>query len=122
MYKYSGIFMIITGIIHIVFASAVLVVEWASLTAGGIFNVSSLQARGFVWLVVTGILVIMVGVLMQRYIKRTKAPVPRAAGIILAVLTVFLLIVQPISGVWLFVPQVFILLLAPGYKKEQANA
>jgi hypothetical protein len=123
MYKHSGIFMVATGIIHMVAVVATLILRWPVLTSGGIFNVGlGNTAAGFVWFAVVGLLIIMGGLAMHAYIKQTGRPVPRSVGVVLAVITAFLLVTEPVSGVWLFVPQVFILLLAPGYKKAQQSA
>jgi hypothetical protein len=119
MYKYSGIFMIVIGAIHMVVSLVELVLHWGGFVAAGIFNAGPAQLANamLIWLISTGMVIIMAGVVTDRFIKATGKPVPRSAGIVLAVLTAFLLVTEPVSGVWLLLFEVIVLLVQPGYKK-----
>jgi hypothetical protein len=114
IWKYSGIFLIATGILHTIVAVALGKDALLEIIQDGIVNVSSQDyARAFAfWFLICGIFVILLGQVLHHYIKKEQKPAPLSFGYSLLVLTIFGCIVEPISGFWLFVPQALIVIFA----------
>ena len=114
IWKYSGIFLIATGIIHscavgVMFSTAL----WAMLK-DGLFNaVGEDFTRGCAfWSFLFGIMLILLGYVMHYYVKQEQKPAPIFWGYWLLGLGVIGCIIMPISGFWLVIPQAFIILFA----------
>jgi hypothetical protein len=91
--------------------------------AVGLFGAGAVGATNSegVWFVTTGVALILWGLAMHAYVRDTGRPVPRVNGVLLAVLCVFLLVLVPVSGVWLLILQVPVLLGRPGWKRAQRD-
>ena len=115
-WKYSGIFMVATGILHTIVAIAFGKDAFLEIIRDGVFNVtsSSLEcSRALaVWFFICGIFVILLGQVLHFYIKREQKPAPLCFGYSLLVFTIFGCIVEPVSGFWLFLPQALIIIFA----------
>jgi hypothetical protein len=120
IWKYSGIFLIATGILHTVVALAL---GWEAIVEiirdGLLINVMSreITQEFALWFFICGIFVILLGQVLHFYIKREQKPAPLSFGYSLLVFTIFGCIVEPGSGFWLFLPQALIIIFAN--KKNQ---
>jgi hypothetical protein len=114
IWKYSGIFLIATGIIHTAVAIALGKDVFLTIIRDGLYNVTSLDyPREFaIWFFVCGIFIILLGQVLHIYIKKEQKPAPLSFGYSLLVFTIFGCIVEPGSGFWLFLPQALIIIVA----------
>ena len=114
IWNYSGIFLIITGIIHILVGLALGKEAYLAIVRDGLINaVSHDYAREFAfWFFICGIFIILLGQILHHYIKRDQKPAPLSFGYSLLILTIFGCIAEPVSGFWLFLPQALIIIFA----------
>ena len=115
MWKYSGIFLVATGILHTIVAIALGWEAFVEIIRDGLFiNVSSreLSHEFALWFFICGIFVILLGQVLHIYIKREQKPAPLSFGYSLLVFTILGCIVEPGSGFWLFLPQALIIIVA----------
>ena len=114
IWKYSGILLVATGILHTIVAIALGKEAFSEVIRDGIINVISQNyTRAFAfWFLICGIFVILFGQVLHYYIKREQKPAPLFLGYSMLVLTIFGCIVVPISGFWLFLPQALIIIFA----------
>jgi len=122
IWKYSGIFLIATGILHTIVA---IVLGWETFVEiirdGLLINVTSRNyTHEFaLWFFICGIFVILLGQVLHFYIKREQKPAPLSFGYSMLVFTIFGCILEPGSGFWLFLPQALIIIFA---NKKMSNA
>ena len=115
IWKYSGILLIATGILHTIVAIAF---GWKAfieiIRDGLLINVTSRDCTHEIalWFFICGIFVILLGQVVHFYIKREQKPAPLSFGYCLLVFTIFGCIVEPGSGFWLFLPQALIIIFA----------
>jgi hypothetical protein len=115
IWKYSGIFLIATGILHTIVAIAL---GWKAFVAiirdGLLINVTSRDVTHefALWFFICGVFIILFGQVLHIYIKREQKPAPLSFGYSLLVFTIFGCIVEPGSGFWLFLPQAIIIIVA----------
>ena len=114
LWKYSGIFLVATGILHTIVAIVLGKEAFMKIIQDGLYNVTSLDfEREFaIWFFVCGIFVILLGQVIHYYIKKEQKPAPLSFGYSLLVFTLFGCIVEPGSGFWLFLPQALIIIFA----------
>ena len=114
IWKYSGIFLIATGILHTIVAIALGKEVYSEIIRDGLINVTSQDyTRSFAfWFLVCGIFIILLGQVLHYYIKKEQKPAPLFFGYSMLILTIFGCIVEPISGFWLFLPQALIIIIA----------
>jgi len=114
LWKYSGIFLVATGILHTVVAIVLGKEAFMKIVQEGLYNVTSLDfEREFaIWFFVCGIFVILLGQVIHYYIKKEQQPAPLSFGYSLLVFTIFGCIIEPGSGFWLFLPQALIIIFA----------
>ena len=114
IWKYSGIFLIATGIIHTIVAIALGKDAFLEIIQDGVINVTSQDyTRAFAfWFLICGIFVILLGQVLHYYIKKEQKPAPISLGYSMLVFAIFGCIVEPISGFWLFLPQALIIIFA----------
>lgn len=121
IWKYSGIFLIATGILHIIAALLKYGKTYMEIIRDGMVDaIGGDCERGFaLWFLVCGILLIFWGQGMHARIKETQRPAPRSVGWSLMVVSIAGCIVEPVSGFWLFLPQAAIIVLAGQKEKQQ---
>jgi len=114
IWKYSGIFLIATGILHTIVAIVLGKEAFLKIIRDGLYNVTSLDyARAFaIWFFICGIFVILLGQVLHYYIKKEQKPAPLSFGYSLLIFAIFGCIVEPGSGFWLFLPQALIIIFA----------
>ncbi|WP_223846313.1 DUF6463 family protein [Wenzhouxiangella sp. AB-CW3] len=124
--KYSGWYLLATGIIHNTIG---LVTGWgiiAGIHADGWWN--SIQTGGemdfarsaMLWFLVLGFFWMMLGHLMQQWLNHTGRPLPAQIGWGLLANGVLVAMVLPASGAWLVIAQGLLILLG-GRKSEPAR-
>ena len=115
LWKYSGIFLIATGILHTIVA---IVFGWGAFVEiirnGLLINLTSRDCSHelALWFFILGIFIILFGQVLHFYIKREQKPAPLSFGYSMLVFTIFGCIVEPASGFWLFLPQALIIIFA----------
>jgi hypothetical protein len=114
IWKYSGIFLIITGVIHNAVAIFLLHdVYWQILRSGFVNAVAGDFGRWFAsWFFICGIFIVILGQVVHHYIRREQRPAPASLGWTLLVVAIIIAIAEPVSGVWLFIPQGLIIIFA----------
>ena len=120
-WKYSGIFLIATGILHTIVAIALGKEAFLGIIKNGLYGLTSIDyERSFaIWFFICGIFVILLGQVLHYYIKKEQKPAPLSFGYSLLIFTIFGCIVEPGSGFWLFLPQALIIIFAN--KKNNAK-
>ena len=116
LWKYSGIFFIITGILHTLVALVFGKDAFLEIIRDGVINVTSSSqdyTRAFaVWFFICGVFIILLGQVLHHYIKKEQKPAPLFFGYSLLAFAVFGCIIEPGSGFWLFLPQALIIIIA----------
>lgn len=116
LWKKSGTLLLATGIIH----NAVgLMMGWkilASIADAGFINTikgeNELDRSAIFWFLFSGFLMMLLGKFMQDYIEEHNRPAPAYIGYYLLILTIIGCLIMPISGFWIVLPQVFIIIYA----------
>ncbi|OEH92372.1 DUF6463 family protein [Bacillus solimangrovi] len=114
LWKLSGVFLIATGIIHTIVG---LIIGWTILgeiIKEGLFNtvVTQHDRNAVIWFILCGVFWIMIGHFLHIYLKEINMPVPRFIGWYFLIISLFGVLISPISGFWLFIPQALIIILA----------
>jgi len=114
IWKYSGIFLIATGILHTIVAIALGKEAFLKIFRDGLYSLTSIDyERAFaVWFFICGIFVILLGQVLHYYIKKEQKPAPLSFGYSLLIFTIFGCVIEPGSGFWLFIPQALIIIFA----------
>jgi hypothetical protein len=117
-WKYSGILLIVSGIVHTIVGLVIRCdIYWEILKLGFINAIEPdfVRACAF-WYLVCGIIVIILGQTLHYYIRQTKQQPPLSLGYWMLALSVFGCLAMPASGFWLFIPQSLIIIFAKGEK------
>ena len=114
LWKYSGIFLIATGILHNLIG---FILRWdifLDIIDSGVWNTifSHDDRSSFFWLISSGFFWIVLGHALHYYIKKHNSPVPKIIGWYLLGFAVIVVISMPTTGGWLFFPQAYIILRA----------
>jgi len=114
IWKYSGVLLIATGIIHTVVGIILGADMYLQMIKKGLFNsIEDDFVNGFAfWFFICGLLIIMLGYLAHIFIKETQKPLPASLGYNLLAITILGCIIVPVSGFWLFIPQALIVIIA----------
>jgi len=113
IWKYSGIFLIATGLIHTIVAIILGKETFLKIINDGLYVTEIDFSRAFaIWFFICGIFVILLGQVLHYYIKREQKPAPLSFGYSLLIFTIFGCIIEPGSGFWLFLPQALIIIFA----------
>lgn len=112
--KYSGLFLIITGMLHTIIAFILHWKTYLTIINDGLINAIGREYdRAFAfWFLVCGVLIILLGQTLHYYQKREKKPAPLFLGYSMLIFAVIGCIINPISGFWLFIPQALIIIIA----------
>ena len=114
LWKYSGTFLVITGVIHTVYALLLGKEDFTDMIKDGLINsTDDSYSRAFaLWFLVCGIILILWGLTLQYYIKKEQKPAPLVLGYSILAFAVDGCIIEPISGFWLFLPQALVIIAA----------
>jgi uncharacterized membrane protein len=115
LWKYSGIFLLATGILHSIVGIVMCKDDLWAIIKGGLFNTvkeDDFSRQIAFWFLVCGVIIIILGHVLHYYIKKTQKPAPILLGYYLLGLSVIGCIIIPASGFWLFIPQALIILFA----------
>ena len=95
------------GVIHSLFGIFFMHTTLAVLWSEGLVNTVNGQPprEAVFWFLCTGIMLLIVGVLVDR-MERERLAIPRFVTGLFAALTVIGVVVMPISGIWLLIPPV----------------
>lgn len=112
LWKYSGTFLVITGLIHTIYALLLGKEDFAEMIRDGFINsTGSNYNRAFaLWFLVCGIILILWGQTLQYYIRKEQKPAPLSLGYCILAFAVVGCLVEPISGFWLFLPQALVII------------
>ncbi|MDU1904629.1 MAG: DUF6463 family protein [Dysgonomonas sp.] len=114
LWKYSGTYLVLTGILHTIVAGILYKEPLLEIIKSGLINgvkENTPQDTAF-WFLVCGLIIILFGMTLQHYLRRTYKPAPKFIGYFLLVFSLLGGIIVPVSGFWLFVPQALIIILA----------
>jgi len=111
---YSGLFLLITGILHTITAVLLNHEIYSDILKDGFINmVSDDYARAFAfWFLICGILLILFGQVLNRYQRKEQKPAPLFLGYSMLLFAVAGCIADPVSGFWLFIPQAVLIIVA----------
>lgn len=114
LWKYSGVFLVITGIFHTIVAILINGNIYLEILKSGLININSKDyALGFsFWFFVIGVLLILFGLTLQYYIKKDQKPAPLFLGYAMLPFAIIGCLMIPSSGFWLFIPQALIIIFA----------
>jgi hypothetical protein len=110
--RHSGLLLGLTGWLHTVVGIFLLWGILGDIVEAGVFNaVEPHFDRGAaVWFLFSGFFMLLLAYLMGWVIKEKGMELPRALAWYLLALSVLGIILMPISGFWLALPQVWIIL------------
>ncbi len=114
LWKFSGLFLVITGIIHTVVGLIMAKDIYLAMLRDRLYNsVGEDYSRNTAfWFLLFGFLLILLGQTMQYYIKKEQKPSPLFLGYWLLAIGVVGCFIMPASGFWLVLPQSMIIILA----------
>lgn len=114
LWKYSGTFLTLTGIIHTIYAVLTGKAVYAEILKDGLVDsIGNSYERDFaLWFLVCGFLLILWGQTLQHYIKKEQKPAPMFLGYSILLISIIGCLIEPVSGFWLFFPQAFIILFS----------
>lgn len=120
LWKYSGTYLTITGMIHTLVA---LGLNWNIYKAMWLNGLSNSIGNDFtkafaLWFFICGILLIFLGQTLQHYLKKEGLPAPLFLGYAILIFSIIGCIIEPVSGFWLFLPQALIIILAKREKRK----
>ena len=114
LWKYSGIYIWASGLLHIIVGIITGLEGWKGILRHGVVNGSTVDLGTSLafWFTISGMFIVMLGLVVQHCIRATGQPAPKFLGWWLLVFAVVACIVAPVSGGWLFLPQAWIIIAA----------
>lgn len=116
-WKYSGIYLLITSILHCAIAVALFGQTYTQILNDGFIN--SIQKdvnKGLaLWFLICGFFLLLFGKTLHYYIKKEQKPAPVFLGYYMLLFAIIGCLILPVSGFWLFIPQAVIII---GANKE----
>jgi len=121
LWKYSGVYIWVSGLLHIAVGVATGLEGWRAILDGGVVNGSEINLGTMLafWFTVLGAFIVMLGLVVQHDIRTTGRPAPRFLGWWMLAFAAVACVVAPVSGGWLFIPQAAIILTARGVSSEK---
>ena len=112
LWKYNGVFLIATGMLHSVIGIALGKDFLWAILKDGLWNTvdKDIYRELAFWFLICGVFIIILGHVLHYYIKNEQKPAPLFVGYYLLGLSVIGCIAMPVSGFWLFIPQAGIIL------------
>ncbi len=120
-WKYSGIYLLITGILHCAVAVVSFGDKYIQILNDGFLNFGQDNTtRGLaLWFLICGIFLLLFGSTLHFYIKKEHKPAPYFLGYYMLLFAITGCLIIPISGFWLFIPQAIIIILANKNKQPK---
>jgi magnesium-transporting ATPase (P-type) len=120
-WKYSGVYLLITGILHCIVSIISFRHTYIQIFSDGFINsIQKDTTKGLaLWFLICGIFLLLFGRTLHHYIKREQKPAPSFLGYYMLLFAIIGCLIIPISGFWLFIPQAIVIILAN--KKHQPN-
>jgi hypothetical protein len=114
LWKYSGIILVATGVLHTIVALLVGKDAFLGMLRDGFINsIGDNTDRDLAfWFLACGIFFIFFGHALHCYIKKTKEPAPPIFGYYLLAFSILGCFIAPVSGFWLILPQALIIIFA----------
>ncbi|MDL4618817.1 DUF6463 family protein [Citrobacter amalonaticus] len=114
MWKYSGWFLILTGMLHTLAAVILGYDSFIEIGQQGVVNAmdDNISLEYSFWFLFCGIIIMLLGELLRVFIQKTQQPAPKFLGYSLLVISIAGCILMPASGFWLFIPQALIILIS----------
>ena len=113
-WKFSGIFLIVTAILHTLVASILGIKAFIEWYRAGVFNSILADIAGSLgfWFFILGIPLLFFGLTLHYYIKKTKEPPHLFLGFSFLFFGIIGTILAPGSGLFLFILQGLIIVIA----------
>jgi H+/Cl- antiporter ClcA len=113
-WKYSGILLIITSILHTLVALITSGNAFADMLRDGVFNSveSDLTRSLSFWFLIVGVVCFIFGHTLHYYIKKMEQPAPKFLGWYMLALGIVGSVFAPVSGFFLFILQGIIIVVA----------
>ena len=114
LWRYSGTFLAVTGVIHTIYALFLGKDAFVEMLRDGLINSTGDDyGRAFaLWFLVCGVILILWGQTLQHYIRKEQKPAPLSLGYCILVFAVVGCVLEPVSGFWLFLPQALVIIAA----------
>lgn len=114
LWRYSGTFLAVTGVIHTIYALFLGKDAFVEMLRDGLINSTGDDYdRAFaLWFLVCGVILILWGQTLQHYIRKEQKPAPLSLGYCILVFAVVGCVLEPVSGFWLFLPQALVIIAA----------
>ncbi len=116
LWKYSGWYLLIVGIIHNVvcwfFVKDIVII----MLHDGLLNTvaSQIDRNAAFWCLFAGVFLMFIGLVWQQQINQFQKPLPKIAAWGLTLITIISLLIMPLSGFWIVLP-LCIIMLYPHY-------
>ena len=119
--KNSGNLLLGIGVIHNLVGFAMGWPVLVQIVQSGFVNSinSEMDRNAIFWFLFSGFMMMMLGLLMQNYIKATNRNLPSTLGYQLLALAIIGCTMMPASGIWLALPTAIIIIVAD--KKETST-
>ena len=116
--KHSGNLLIATGIIHNLLGFVMGGPILARIIDAGFVNSinTEMDRNAIFWFLFGGFMMMILGKLMQDYLKENTRALPASLGFYLLALAIVGCIMMPVSGFWIVLPQA-VLIIAAGRNK-----
>lgn len=119
-WKYSGVYLLITGILHCTVSIVSFGHTYIQIFSDGFMD--SIQedvTKGLaLCFLVCGIFLLLFGKTLHYYIKKEQKPAPSFLGYYMLLFAIVGCLIIPTSGFWLFIPQALIIILANKNKQR----
>lgn len=119
--RYSGILLLLTGILHILVGLVESFDTWKKIICEGLIDtIGNDLERGLAfWFLMCGVLFMLLGYTIHYYIKKEEQPAPILLGYFLLFVSILVCLAIPLSGGWLIIPQAIIIICANRKRKTE---
>lgn len=111
MKNWIGKWVMFVALAHTAFGIMLFGGVYRELLARGLYNAVSSEKIGLaVWFALFGVLLFVVGLLLSA-LESNRSRIPGSVGIALLLLTVLGIVLMPVSGFWLMLPAIAVIML-----------